>query len=90
MGNLSQKRNGRIAKSNKGAVISLLLLYSAGLIKAKLINFPSNVRSSPVFSLKPRQPARSHKIGSNRYHVNYLFFFMVKSYIPGNQKTSVL
>ena len=74
VGNLSQKRNRRIAKSNKGAVIALLLVYGTSLIKAKPINFPSHVRSSTAFSLKSRQPARSQKIGSNRYRVNHLFF----------------
>lgn len=52
MGNLSQKRNGRIAKSNKETVISLFLLYGTGLIKAKLINFTSNSQQCNIkFSL---------------------------------------
>lgn len=86
MGNLSQKRKGRIAKGNKGAVISLFLLYGTGLMKAKLTNFTSDSQPGKVkFSLLLEAKVAS-QITENMSEVietTLITFFIIKSYIPG-------
>lgn len=84
---------GGLPRATKGAVISLLPLYGTGLIKPKLMNFTPDSRQPKVkFSLLLEAKVASQITENMQEVIDTMLItsFMVKSYIPRNQKTTVL